>query len=204
MAFTAQELYRIKRELGYHALTIGSLPYVGYTQLFNTVINQSIDDEVATTSTLVTALGALTAPTPTALTLADATGFAAGSRVVVDVDERTETATVQSIAGAVITVQLQKAHSGTIPVSVEGPITMVREILAKIESVRERMAGVYGEGAIKKVDEIEFYGQRERSMFGSLGGQLMYWRNELASILGICNGWQYRSGSGGSCAVSVY
>ncbi len=204
MAFTTQELYRIKRETGYHLLTINSLPFIGYVQIFDSVIQTSLAAEVATTSTLATAIAAASSPAPVALTLTSAVGFAAGDRVVVDVDDRVETVTIQSLAGAVATVQLRKAHSGTIPVALEGTITIVRDLLRKIEAVRERMAETYGEGAIKAVDEVEFYGQRNRSMFGILGSQLMAWRDELASVLGVPNGWRARSAGGGSCAMSVY
>lgn len=204
MAFTTQELYRIKRETGFHVLTVGSLPYIGYASVFESVINDNLASEVSTTATLATAITAATSPAPQSLTLASATGFAAGQRAVVDVDARTEVATIQSLAGSVIVVQLQKAHSGTVPVSIEGPITMARECLRRIDQVREQMSGAYGEGAIKKVDEVEFYSQRERSMFGSLGDQLMYWRDELALMMGLPNGWRSRSGGGGSCSMSVY
>jgi hypothetical protein len=199
MAFSTQELYRIKRELGYHLLTVGSLPYIGYASLFESVINTNIADEVTTTASL--SRTATSGAVPTSVTLASATGFAAGARVVVDVDDRTETVTIQSLSGAVATLPLRKAHSGTVPVSLEGPISMAREILRKIETVRERMATTYGEGAIRKVDEVEFW-NANRSVFGALGDQLDYWRSELASVLGIHNARS--AGGSGSVSVSVY
>lgn len=204
MAFTTQELQRVQRELGYHLLTAGAMPYVGFTQLFSQIINQNIAAEVTTTATLATAIAESSSPTPQALTLASAVGFAAGDRVVVDVDTRAETVTIQSLSGAVATVQLSKAHSGTVPVSLEGPITMARDCLRKIDDVKGEMAKTYGEGALKKVDEIEFHPQREKGMFALLSGQLMYWRNELAAVLGAPNGWAMRGAGSGSCSMGVY
>lgn len=203
MAFSSQELHRIKRELGYHLLTVGSLPYIGYTQLFDSVINENIDEEVSTTTTLATAIAEASAPAPHTLTLASATGFSSGARVYVDVDSRQELATVSNLNGSAITVLLKKAHAGTIPVALEGPIPIARDILRKIEEVREEMARTFGDGAIRKVDEVEFFDQRGRTLFGSLGEQLMSWRDELASVLGVANGWRASRG-GGSVAVSVY
>jgi hypothetical protein len=206
MAFTTQELYRIKRELGYHVIGIGSLPYIQYTQLFDSVINVYVDAEVSTTATLATAISASSSAAPQAITLASATGFSAGQRAVLDVDDRTETATIQSLAGAVMTVQLRLAHSGTIPVALEGPITMARELLRQIERARAEMASVFGDGALKKVDEVEFYKQGDMSRFGLIGAQVTYWRDELASVLGVANGWRHRNGGagGGSVSCSVY
>jgi hypothetical protein len=201
MAFTTQELYRLRRETGYHLLTVASLPYIGYTPVFESVINECIDAEVSTTASL--SVAAVTSPVPVSVTLASATGFAAGDRVVVDVDSRAEVVTIQALAATVATLQLQKAHSGTVPVVLEGPISIAKDILRKIDAVREKMATVYGEGSIKKVDEVEFYGVGSRGMFGALGSQLMHWRDELASVLGLPNGWASRGG-GGSVAVSVY
>lgn len=202
MAFSTSELYRIKRELGYHTLLVGSLPYIGYTQLFDSVIQQNIAAEVATTAT--GGGSATTEPTLRTLTLASATGFAAGDRCYIDVDESLEIATLRSLATTTATFLLRGEHSGTVPVSLEGPIPMAREMLRKIDAVRTKMGETYGEGAIRKVDEVEFYGQRERSMFGSLGEQLMYWRDELASVLGVRNAWRAKQGGGGSVSVSVY
>lgn len=207
MPFSTQELRRIKRELGYHVLTIDALPYIGYTQLFDGVIQEAIAAEVSTTATLATALTAASVAAPQTLTLASATGFAAGDRCYLDVDDAVEVATLRNLSSTSATFLLKGAHSGTVPVVLEGPIPMAREILRKIEACRSEMSSTFGEGALKKVDEIEFFEQRGKTQFGSIGDQLMYWRDELASILGVPNGWRYRSGSGASrssVAVSVY
>ena len=202
MAFSTQELYRIKRELGYHTLTIASLPYIGYTQLFDEVIQNAIATEVSTTATLATAIAAATVAVPQTMILASATGFTEGGRCYLDVDSATEKATLRNLSGASATFLLKGAHSGTIPVSLEGPIPMARDFLRKIEACRDEMASSFGEGVLKKVDEVEFYAQGRKSLFGAIGDDLMYWRDELASSLGVANVWRHR---GGDCsAVSVY
>lgn len=204
MPFSTSELARIKAELGYNLLTVGADVYVGVVQLFEQVVNQYIAAEIASTS--ATSVTAQTSPTPVALTLASATGFTAGDQVVVDVDSRRERATVASLTGSAITVQLSLAHSGTYPVTVIGPISLSREILGRIDAVKAKMATTFGAGALKRVDEIEFYavGKSGKTQFGAMGDELAYWRNELASVLGVPNAWLYKQNTRGSTVLSVY
>lgn len=201
MAFSNSEIQRIQYELGYNLLDHGAVVYVETTMLFQQVVQGYIDAEVATTSS--TTVTATSTPTPVAITLASATGFAAGQRVVIDVDSRQESATIAALSGASATVQLKNAHSGTYPVSVEGPITIAKECLKRIADVKAEMAGVYGWGPLKKVDEVEFHAGSGGSHFGRLGQQLAFWRNELASVLGVPFGPGLHMG-GGCSALSVY
>lgn len=199
MAFTTQELYRIKMELGYNLLQSGADAWVGVTALFDTLINSYIDAEVATTS--ATAVTAASTPTPSTLTLADATGFAAGQRCVIDVDARQEKATLQSITGTSAVFLLSLVHSGTYPVIIEGPITMARECLTRIDEVKSEVANSFGWGALKKVDEIEFY-DTKMTFFGALGEQLKFWRDQLGSILNAPSAWDRRASA--ALSLSVY
>lgn len=203
MAFRADELSRIKAELGYNVLTVGADVYVGVTSMFETVVNAHIADLVETTSsTSVSEAGQRT------IVLGDATGFAAGQRVVVDVDERLETITAQSLSGTSLTGLFLKLHTGTYPVAVEGPITIAREELSSIARLKTEMRAVMGEGSIKKADEVEFYQigggafSGGDSLFQSLTSQLMHHRDELASALGVPNMW--RSKHSGNLRLSVY
>jgi hypothetical protein len=203
LAFTDAEIQAIKAELGYNLLDTGATAYVGVSQLLESVVNSNIDDEVSTTVTLVTAISAASSPTPQTLTLASSTGFSSGAVVYVDVDDRMERRRIQYLSGVSATVLLQKAHSGTIPVSLFGPIPRARELLWRIQAVKEEMAETLGEGAIKKVDEVEFYrpGGRTTTTFGLLGNQLRMWRNELSACLALPNLWEERRNSS---ALTVY
>ena len=86
MALLDAEIARIKAELGYNILTTGAVPYIGITQVFEQVIQSNVLAGATTTSS--TSVSAATSATPSTLTLADATGFVAGARAVIDVDDR--------------------------------------------------------------------------------------------------------------------
>jgi hypothetical protein len=200
VAFSTSELARIKAELGYNLLEVGADPWIGISQLFEQVVNEHIAAEIATTSS--TAVTAQDTPTPVTLTLTAATGFVTGQRCVVDVDARQELATLQNLSGTSATFLLLLAHSGTYPVSVEGPIPIAKYCLHRIATVKAEMAETMGYGALKKVDEVEFYETGRNTRFGLLGNQLRYWRDELASVLGVPNRWSAKQA--GSSALSVY
>lgn len=201
MALLDSEIARCKYELGYNVLTIGAEPYIGVARVFELVIQPNLLAGAKTTSaTVVTAVAAGALASPVTLTLADATGFSAGDRVIVDVDSRQEAATVQNVAGATITVLLSKAHTGTYPVTVERGESIVREILVRLRDIADKLGStVIQQTGIRRVDEIEFFSgmQGVRREMQRLQD---YWRNELAAALGVRN---LRSTSSGS-AVAVY
>lgn len=199
MALLPSEIARIKVELGFNVMGNGAVPWIDIVAIFEQVIQPFLSGGASTTSS--TEVSAASAPTPVALTLADATDISAGDRIVVDVDSRQETATIQSLVGPVATVLLSKAHTGTYPVTVEGGETIVREYLQRIAETKAKMLEVYGTGSLKAVDEIEFYGTGGTTQFGNLGDQLMWWRDQLAAALGIQSMWSRRRASGGSLSV---
>lgn len=200
MALLSSELVRLKYELGYHLLAIGAEPYIGYVQQFDQVVLPYLNAGASTTSS--TAVTAASAPTPVALTLADASGFVAGARVVIDVDTRQEIVTAQALSGAALTVQLSLAHSGTYPVTVEGGESIVRSILRKIAAVHDQFAAAANTAGLKRVDVIEWHGNsKSTTQMGMLGGALMHWRNELASALGVVNLWRLKQSAGQSLSL---
>lgn len=199
MALLDSEIARIKYELGYNILTTGAVPYIGVSQVFEQVIQSNVLAGAVTTSS--TAVTAADTPTPVTLTLASGTGFASGNRVVIDVDDRQEVVTARLVTGASLTADLSLTHSGTYPVTVEGGETIVRELLRNIRNTKAEMAGIFGEGALKKVDEIEFYNSGG-SLFGSTGATLSFWREELASALGVPSLWAQKRA--GAQRLSVY
>jgi hypothetical protein len=202
VSLTTSEVQRLKFELGFSNVGLGGDPWIGYSSLFDNVIQPFLQGGAATTSS--TAVTASESPAPVTLTLASATGFSAFDRVVVDVDSREETATLQSVAGSNITLLLSKAHGGTYPVVVEGGETQVRHHLRQLQLIGDAMGGagvatkVVG---IKKADEIEFFGPGEmasQSALTQLTNLRHYWRGELAKVCGIYEMWASRQGSGGS------
>lgn len=201
MALLESEVRRIKVELGYNALAYAAEPYIGVAALFEQVIQPYLLAGAVTSS--ATTVTASSSPALTTLTLASATGFHLFDQVVIDVDDVQETATVRSLAGSTIGVMLTGAHAGTYPVTVEGGESFAREMLANIRRTRSRMEASRGTGALKKVDEIEFYqsGGGNRSQFQTLADELDYWRTELARVLGVQRLNRGPQGGGGSRAT---
>lgn len=196
MSLLDSEIWRIKYELGYNILQNSAEPYIGVVAIFNQVIQANVSAGVATTST--TAVAASSTPTRVTITLASASGFTAGCRVAIDVDDQQESATVESVSGSTIILYLSKAHGGTYPVTVEAGESIVREILRKLYKF-SKSGGSFDQGletaGLKKVDEIEFFGRDGTSKLDSIKEYQTYWRNELASALGVINLRDVRSGN---------
>lgn len=213
MALLTSEVARIRAELGYPVLTTAAEPYIGIAAVFTAVIQPYTQMGASTTSS--TPVTAASSPTPQTIVVASATDISAGDVLIVDVDSRQERATVQSISGTSVTLHLSNAHSGTYPVTVESGESIIREILQQLAYLASGLNGkksaissLASRAGVKRVDEIEFFGGG--STIGAQGldpvAQVLklreYWRDELASVLGIprLNG---RSGSGGS-EMGVY
>lgn len=199
MALLTSEISRIKAELGFPVLSSSAEPFIGIVAMFEQVIQVYALAGASTTSS--TAVTAATVPTAVAITLASATDVTVGDVLVVDVDSLQERATIQDLTGAVATVLLKKAHSGTYPVTVEGGESIIRETLQRIADVKEKLASNYGAGALKQVDEVSFYAANGETYFGTLGKNLAFWRNELAGILGVPNMWDSKQGASTQLAV---
>lgn len=206
MGLTDAEVQRCKYELGYNLLAVGAEPYIGFVVAFDQVIKPYTLSGAATTSS--TPVTAASTPTPQTLSIASATGFAAGAVVLVDVDTRQERATIQSIAGSSITLQLSLAHSGTYPVVIEGGESIIRDILRELRLVADAIINLKDRVGLKKADEIEFFGGGQT--LASQGIDPMthtlnlreYWRDELARCLGLPR-LNAKSSSGGS-EIGVY
>lgn len=208
MALLASEVQRLRYELGFNVLSVGAEPYIGVSQLFEQVIAPYLTSGAVTTSN--TPVTAASAPTPVTLTLASITGVASGAVVIVDVDSLQERATIRNLSGSTIDVLLQKAHSGTYPVTVEGGESIIRAILTKLQVIAglgdqdSALDEVLAVAGVKKVDEIEFFGggSSAESPMQAVFRLREYWRDELASAIGIdrLNGGDSGAGSN----LSVY
>jgi hypothetical protein len=199
MPLTTGELDRIRGELGYHLLENGAQPFIGVHQVFEQVIQPFLREGADTSSS--TAVAAAPAGELVTLTVASATGIVLHGRIAVDVDDQFEMATVRSISSTSVAVYLKKAHAGTYPVSVDGGLVQVRECLAALYRIMLEIADDIGGGAVKKVDEVEFYEMKgKRSSLEGLHAKREYWRNELRSRLGITRN-NIQQSAGGSCCL---
>src|SRR4051812_9346081 len=97
MGLSNAEVRRIKYELGYDLLSVSAEPYISYVSLFDQIIQPYLTEGASTRSS--TAVTAADEPTPVTLVLVSATGFSAGERVVIDVDSRQESVTIQALSG---------------------------------------------------------------------------------------------------------
>lgn len=186
MALLDSEIARIKWHLGYNLLSVGATPYIGVAAVFEQVIQVYLEGTASTTS--ATSVTAASTPTPVTLTLASATGFNPSDKVVIDVDSRQERVTVQSVSGSTISVILTKAHSGTYPVSVEGPDTIVRDILQRCDDAWAAYSTALSSAGLKQLGqgEIEWFEEKgSAGRLGALKATLARWRGELGSVLGI-------------------
>lgn len=209
MTLLDSELARIKAELGFNLLGIGAEPYIGITRFFEQIAIPNLSaGAVTTSSTTVTAVADGASVTPVTLTVDSATGIAMFNRVVIDVDDLTEMATVRAVSGSTITVALRLAHTGTYPIQVEGGESLVRYYLAKCRTTAEQISE-YGEGAgiksIDKEDVVFFGGYGERTAGQTLGTLLKFWRSELCKLLFGCGDLsQFGCGGGGGQRLSLY
>lgn len=209
MGLSTAEVRRIKYELGYSLLSVAAEPYISYVSLFDQIIKPYLTAGDATRSSTI--VSAETEPTPVTLLLVSATGFVVGDRVVIDVDARQESATIQALSGLTMTVLLMGEHSGSYPVEVEGGVSIVRAILRKLQAIsglgasasNDAISQALATAGIKKVDEIEFFGGTPSSQtrIGQVRALQNVWRDELASALGII---RLNAGGGGGGAVSLY
>lgn len=185
MAFSATErtaiAARIRHELGYGSVTVGGEPYFTIAHAPEVALDNLYTGAETTSVTTVTSNVA-----PTTITLADATGFAAGIRVHVGAGSTREIVQVQSLSGTSLSASFAKPHSGTYSVEVESGESMLRTILANLDAVGSQIASAFDFSGIKKADEVEFFGS-QNSMSSVLYEARTYWRNELAALLKLPN-----------------
>lgn len=200
MALLDSEIARIRFELGYNVMGVEAEPYVTYFGSLDRVIKLYLNAGATTTSTTTVALA--TTPTQRTLTLASATGFSAGATIYIDVLPNQERATIQSISGSNVVVFLQKAHSGSYPVTVDGGESIIREKLVQLWAIDDKLSSALNTAGLKRVDDIEFYGGTKATSQAVMLNQLRDMRrDELASALGVLNLHKVRKGQGQCVAI---
>jgi hypothetical protein len=198
MPLTEGELDRIRSELGYNVLNVGAEPFIGVHAVFSQVIQPYLREGLDTTS--ATAVTVSLPGAAVAITLDSVVGVTLHSRLAVDVDDFLEMATVRAISGSIVTLILKKAHTGTYTVTLDGGLQIVRECLAGLYKTQLQIDEDEGTGAIKKVDEIEFYDSRKRSNLELLTAKQEHWRDRLRAALSIQRR-PMNASNGGSCAL---
>lgn len=203
---TQGELQYIKYSLGFNQLQVGAEPYVSISRYFEQVaIPNLYSGAVSTSSTSVAA--SAPGPVPVTLVLGDASGFAMMDHVLVDVDAAQEIATVMSVSGSTITVQLGKAHGsgGPYPIEVESGQSLVRQYLSYLRKIQDRIHRFGARAGVKKADEVEFFGGAhgrgaELSGFQTLEQMQQHFRRELCYLLFGCGTIGEFMGSGSRIA----
>lgn len=205
------EVKRCRDELGYNVLAIGAEPYITTSAVFNQVIKlYTIGSAQSTSVSLITAAPPRVGPQLTTITLVDATGFFTGDNVAVDIDARYEQGRIEQITGNVITLQLAQAHGdvggASYPVTQEGAEMIVREKLRNIAYVKSRILKATTQAGLKQADEIQWY-EGKQGLGGPIAGQMAlldFWREELASTLGVQNLRALRGAAGGNTSPVLY
>jgi len=203
VALLQSELQRLKIELGYNALTLSALPYAldGVTQIFEQVVGpylQAGELNHSSTGVVVPASGNPTVVTLTLLTTP--TAIVQGDRIIVDQDFAQEAAHVQTVTSSTVSLALSKAHAGTYPITVEGGEAIVRYYLGQCISIADRISRAASRSGIKKADEVEFFPSttNQRGVIDDMLHLQRYWRQELASAVGVANLRDARGSGGGS------
>lgn len=192
---TDDELARIKAELLDNVLSLGAEPYVSIRAIYDVIRDNVVSSSVSptTSSTAVSAAG------PTTITLASATGYAAGQRIVLDVDGSREVVTLRSLSGAVASVICRKTHSGTYPVEVESALTIVRGLLSELEVVRDQIADARASAGLRRVDEVEWMDAASgRTQLDEMHRARELLRRDLAYALGLRGIYEASKQSGAS------
>ena len=178
---TDDEVGRIKAEVLDNVLDVGAVPYIGIRAIYDVIRDHVASSSVAAT----TSATAVTAAGPTTLTLASVTGLAAGSRVVLDVDSVREVVTVRAVVGSTISVVCRRLHSGTYPVEVESPLTIVRGLLADLAALDDQEQDATASAGLKRVDEVEWETGAGASIADRLVARRAELRERLARACGI-------------------
>ncbi len=199
MALLQSEIQRIRAELGYNVLGIGAEPYIQYHAIFDQVIRAYLNAG-ATTIGLSYVEASVE---PYEIELASADGITQGMAVIVDVDERQERVTVQSISAPnKITAVFRKDHTSPFPVTAEGGETIVRDILRKIMTVDNAQMGALDTAGIKSLDKGDVVFQTSArsgagTVFAEASEQREYWRLYLSDVLNVPYLRAIKRGGGG-------
>ncbi len=148
---TDDEMARLRAELGAHVLANSATPMVGVLSIWAVIRDSVVSSSVSPTTSATT----VSTAGPVVLTLASATGYVAGQSIQLDCDAERETVTIRNLSGSNASVICRKAHSGTYPVEVESPLTIVRGLLSDLRRIEQGdFLAAFDALGVKQVDEI--------------------------------------------------
>lgn len=193
---TDDELARIKAEVLDNVLDQQATPWFDVRAIYEVLRDNVRSSSVSPT----TSATAVTAPGPTVLTLASATGYVAGQKVQIDCDAERETVTIRAVVGSTISVICRKSHSGTYPVEVESPLTLVRGVLSDLAMIETGAALDSLEAVgLKQVDEVVF--RDDETLTRAVARARNQLRERLASLCGLGFILSSARGRGGNTVV---
>lgn len=176
---TDDEMARVRAELGQHVLANAASPLIGILSIWNVIRDNVVSSSVSPTTSATT----VSAAGPAVLTLASVVGFVEGQSVQLDCDAERETVTIRAVVGSTISVICRKPHSGTYPVAVESPLTIVRGLLSDLRRLSQGdMLTAFSALGVKRVDEIEFTDAGKFTMIQTAQFAL---RKQLAEACGV-------------------
>jgi adenylosuccinate lyase len=198
---TDDEMARVKAELDDNVVSYGAQPYIDVRAVYDVIRDYVVSSSVAPT----TSATAVTSAGPTTITLASATGYSAGQRIVLDADDARETVTIRSLTGAVASVVAKKTHGGTYPVEVESPVTIVRGLLSDLIMLDEQSrAQVNSALGLKQVDEVQ-WATENGGIAAAFAAQRRALRLRLAAACGLSTLYAVNRGrSGGGSSYEAY
>jgi hypothetical protein len=124
---------------------------------------------------------------------------------VLDVDSSREVVTVRAVVGSTISVICRRLHSGTYPVEVESPLTIVRGLLADLAALDDQEQDATASAGLKRVDEVEWETGAGASISDRLTARRDALRERLARACGISHILNAgRSFARGSSSFEVY
>lgn len=192
---TADEMARIKLELGDTVLNVGAEPWIGIRSVWDVIRTNVISSDTAATSSSTT----VSAAGPTSITVASATDLSAGVVVQIDVGAQRESVEIRSVSGSVLSVICDKTHTGEYPVQIESALTLVRGVLSDLRRLEQiNTLDSFSALGLRRVDEVE-WDERGAGYWLEWGKAQL--RRRLATACGV--GWIY-SASRGSSALEVY
>lgn len=210
MALRAEEILRIKWELGVSVTLLGSEPYITYLAVFDRAIQPFIIDPTTTSSTVVSADQTQSIALAAVPVIAGSStpAFTVGTSVTVDVGPNAEVVQIQVLSGTTAWATFANAHGaqGAYPVAMAGGEQVVRSVLARLAVIDQQLGGDAPLAAgVEQMDkgEIRLYGSSTsgsrrgtRDMFDSLIKQREQARDDLGEAVGFPNLRSVRKGAG--------